>query len=79
MWTLTSRGQTVDVGQQLGLGHSRVAHQADVDVALWREDQEVRQLTGDKRFYRVFQRTGSVTIRFYHIQFKISSSSVRAF
>lgn len=31
---LTSRSQTVDVAQQLGLGDSRVSHQADVYVAL---------------------------------------------
>lgn len=31
---LTSRSQTVNVGQQLGFGNSWVSHQADVYVAL---------------------------------------------
>lgn len=36
MTALTSRSQTVNVGQQLGLGDSWVSHQADVYVALRR-------------------------------------------
>ncbi len=31
METLTARGEAVDVGQQLGLGHTWISHQTDVN------------------------------------------------
>lgn len=43
---LTSRSQAVNVGQQLGLGNSRISHQADVDGALKKKNHDRRNVTG---------------------------------
>lgn len=47
---LTSRSQTVNVGQQLGLGNAGVSHQADVYVALREESQNRKSV---ESFYKI--------------------------
>lgn len=64
---LTSRSQTVNVGQQLGLGNSWVSHQADVYVALREKSQKGKSFavfTGfheGKRF--TFEKRTTHTVR----------------